>query len=277
MKKDIQNINEEPNDPLIGDPRMKGRRWQIDPYYDDNKTFNKIQKPIKKQKPMPDNKFKQIDEFDEYTDTEHNDWDVSYREFYEHLTEDVDSLVGGVGDVTAPSNVNTKELSIGVQVEMEHTNDEKIATEIAIDHLTEDPQYYSKLVAAGLAKEFSPSANSGLGDPNQSINDAPRIGNNSVSSNNIVGNIGHTPNGKVDGRRSEPVHDDTVEIDIIEPTYQELNEVRKKKKKSGAKPTNPKLWSRAKSMARSKFDVYPSAYANAFAAKWYKKKGGGWR
>ena len=277
MKKDIQNINEEPNDPLIGDPRMKGRRWQIDPYYDDHKTFSKIQKPIKKQKPMPDNKFKQIDEFDEYTDTEHNDWDVSYREFYEHLTEDVDSLVGGAGDVTAPSNVNTKELSIGVQVEMEHTNDEKIATEIAMDHLTEDPEYYSKLVAAGLAKEFSPSANSGLGDPNQSINDAPRIGNNSVSSNNIVGNIGHTPNGKVDGRRSEPVHDDTVEIDIIEPTYQELNEVRKKKKKSGAKPTNPKLWSRAKSMARSKFDVYPSAYANAWAAKWYKKKGGGWR
>ena len=277
MKKDIQNINEEPNDPLIGDPRMKGRRWQIDPYYDDHKTFSKIQKPIKKQKPMPDNKFKQIDEFDEYTDTEHNDWDVSYREFYEHLTEDVESLIGGAGDVTAPSNINTKELSIGVQVEMEHTNDEKIATEIAMDHLTEDPEYYSKLVAAGLAKEFSPSANSGLGDPNQSINDAPRIGNNSVSSNNIVGNIGHTPNGKVDGRRSEPVHDDTVEIDIIEPTYQELNEVRKKKKKRGAKPTNPKLWSRAKSMARSKFDVYPSAYANAWAAKWYKKKGGGWR
>jgi hypothetical protein len=146
-----------------------------------------------------------------------------------------------------------------------------------MDHLTEDPEYYSKLIAAGLAKEFLPSANSGLGDPNQSINDAPSIVNNSVSSNNIVGNIGHTPNGKVDGRRSEPVRDDTVEIDIIEPTYQELNEVRKKKKKSGAKPTNPKLWSRAKSMARSKFDVYPSAYANAWAAKWYKKKGGGWR
>ena len=276
MKKDIQNINEEPNDPLIGDPRMKGRRWQIDPYYDDHKAFSKIQKPIKKQKPMPDNKFKYINEFDKYTDTEHNDWDVSYREFYEHITE-VNSLTGGVGDTTAPKNINTKELSIGVQVEMEHTNDDKIATEIAMDHLTEDPEYYSKLIAAGLAKEFLPSANSGLGDPNQSINDVPRIGNNSVSSNNIVGNIGHTPNGKVDGRRSEPVHDDTVEIDIIEPTYQELNEVRKKKKKSGAKPTNPKLWSRAKSMARSKFDVYPSAYANAWAAKWYKKKGGGWR
>jgi hypothetical protein len=42
-------------------------------------------------------------------------------------------------------------------------------------------------------------------------------------------------------------------------------------------PTNPKLWSRAKALARSKFDVYPSAYANGWAAKWYKSKGGGWK
>lgn len=43
------------------------------------------------------------------------------------------------------------------------------------------------------------------------------------------------------------------------------------------KPTKPELWSRAKSLARQKFDVYPSAYANGWAAKWYKSKGGGWR
>jgi hypothetical protein len=30
-------------------------------------------------------------------------------------------------------------------------------------------------------------------------------------------------------------------------------------------------------MARSKFDVYPSAYANGWASKWYKSKGGGWK
>ena len=279
MKNDTQNINEEPNDPLIGDPRMKGRRWQIDPYYDDHKAFSKIQKPIKKQKPMPDNKFKRIDEFDKWIDTEHNDWDVSYREFYEDIiAEEVNALTGGVGDTTAPSNVNTKELAIGVQVEMEHTNDPKIATEIAMDHLTEDPEYYTKLVNAGLATEFKPSANSGLGDPTQSFNDKARVGNNSVNGGNMGGTIGKTSNGQVNGRRSDPIIDKTVEIDIIEPVYQELNEVRKKKKKKGgAKPTNPKLWSRAKSMARSKFDVYPSAYANAWAAKWYKKKGGGWR
>jgi hypothetical protein len=43
------------------------------------------------------------------------------------------------------------------------------------------------------------------------------------------------------------------------------------------KPNNPSLWSQAKSLARQKFDVYPSAYANGWAAKWYKGKGGSWR
>jgi hypothetical protein len=43
------------------------------------------------------------------------------------------------------------------------------------------------------------------------------------------------------------------------------------------KPTNSKLWSRAKSLAKSKFKVYPSAYANGWASKWYKEHGGGWR
>lgn len=42
------------------------------------------------------------------------------------------------------------------------------------------------------------------------------------------------------------------------------------------KPNNPALWSRAKSLAKQKFDVYPSAYANGWAAKWYKSKGGTW-
>ena len=42
-------------------------------------------------------------------------------------------------------------------------------------------------------------------------------------------------------------------------------------------PTNPKLWSSVLSQARSKFDVYPSAYANAWASKQYKSKGGGWK
>ena len=53
----------------------------------------------------------------------------------------------------------------------------------------------------------------------------------------------------------------------------------KKKKKSSGKniPNNPSLWSSCKAQAKAKFDVYPSAYANGWAAKQYKSKGGTWR
>jgi hypothetical protein len=42
-------------------------------------------------------------------------------------------------------------------------------------------------------------------------------------------------------------------------------------------PTDPDKWSKAKAAARAKFDVYPSAYANLWAAKKYKSMGGGWK
>jgi nicotinic acid mononucleotide adenylyltransferase len=38
-----------------------------------------------------------------------------------------------------------KEFQMGIKVEMEHTTDRKVAEEIAMDHLYEDPKYYSKL------------------------------------------------------------------------------------------------------------------------------------
>lgn len=42
-------------------------------------------------------------------------------------------------------------------------------------------------------------------------------------------------------------------------------------------PTDKSKWSYYKSQAKKKFEVYPSAYANAWAAKKYKAAGGGWR
>jgi predicted RNA binding protein YcfA (HicA-like mRNA interferase family) len=42
-------------------------------------------------------------------------------------------------------------------------------------------------------------------------------------------------------------------------------------------PTSPEKWAQAKAQAKSKFDVYPSAYANGWAAKKYKEMGGGWK
>ncbi len=42
----------------------------------------------------------------------------------------------------------------------------------------------------------------------------------------------------------------------------------------GAIPTNPKLYAVVKAAAKKKFDVYPSAYANAWLVREYKKRGG---
>jgi len=56
-----------------------------------------------------------------------------------------------------------KQLNKGIKVEMEHTNNREKAMEIAMDHLYEDPNYYTKLdkVEKGEFKEATGSASSG--------------------------------------------------------------------------------------------------------------------
>ena len=54
-------------------------------------------------------------------------------------------LVGGKGDELDEEDVDEDELMMGIEVEREHTKNKKIAKEIALDHLAEDPQYYTKL------------------------------------------------------------------------------------------------------------------------------------
>lgn len=53
---------------------------------------------------------------------------------------------GGKAERKKPAQFNPKQLRIGTKVEMEHTKDRCIAQRIAMDHLTEDPNYYKKLV-----------------------------------------------------------------------------------------------------------------------------------
>ncbi len=44
----------------------------------------------------------------------------------------------------------TKELAKGIETEKEHTDSEATAKEIAMDHLVEDPKYYTKIAKAKL-------------------------------------------------------------------------------------------------------------------------------
>lgn len=53
-------------------------------------------------------------------------------------------------------NTIAQEFAIGIQVEKEHTHDDRLAAKIANDHLSADPLYYSKLMSAGLVDEPEP-------------------------------------------------------------------------------------------------------------------------
>jgi hypothetical protein len=56
---------------------------------------------------------------------------MSLEDIANHHKVDIDELMG--------------EFQMGVKVEMEHTTDREVAREIAMDHLYEDPKYYTKL------------------------------------------------------------------------------------------------------------------------------------
>jgi phosphoribosylaminoimidazole carboxylase (NCAIR synthetase) len=66
-----------------------------------------------------------------------------------------DDIKGGLADNMSVTDIAdkhdvpvkdiTKELNIGIKVEMEHVDDEKLSKEIALDHLFEIPDYYSRL------------------------------------------------------------------------------------------------------------------------------------
>jgi len=48
----------------------------------------------------------------------------------------------------------------------------------------------------------------------------------------------------------------------------------KSKSKKSPEPKNKTLYARVKAEAKRKFDTYPSAYANAWLVREYKKRGG---
>jgi hypothetical protein len=70
-------------------------------------------------------------------------------------TRNEDVFPGGMADKYSLDDLAKKhgvgvdeiksQIAKGVKVEMEHTNDKKVAFEIAKDHVFEDPKYYDKL------------------------------------------------------------------------------------------------------------------------------------
>jgi hypothetical protein len=76
---------------------------------------------------------------------------------------------------------------------------------------------------------------------------------------------------------SSPAQQAAIDINMkkkgVEPKNESYGEIDESKNC----PTDPAKWAASKAKAKAKYDVYPSAYSNGFAAKDYKAKGGGWK
>lgn len=81
----------------------------------------------------------------------------------EHGLLGKDEIPGGKGDDAIPQEFDKDQVLMGIRHEMEHTNDKDKALEIALDHLTEDPKYYTKL--QGLEKALAPPKRPGEVSP----------------------------------------------------------------------------------------------------------------
>jgi hypothetical protein len=64
-----------------------------------------------------------------------------------NIQERKDLLKGGLADKSKPSDFDPKQLAMGIEVEREHSSNPKIAREVAMDHLKEIPDYYTRLKA----------------------------------------------------------------------------------------------------------------------------------
>jgi hypothetical protein len=71
---------------------------------------------------------------------------TAFRSLQEsHSESKKNQLKGGKGDKLTADDVNYYEFTKGWKHELEHTDDIDKAKEIAIDHLAEDPNYYTRL------------------------------------------------------------------------------------------------------------------------------------
>ena len=186
-----------------------------------------------------------------------------------------------------------KQLSMGKKVEKEHTNNANIAKMIALQHLGELPDYYSRLKKIEMKEDlrnwFNPKHPDGgwkrINSKGEAIGPCarkpgepkPKCMSNKKRSQlskkeraaAVAAKRKHDSVADRKGKGGKPINVSNFGKGRISEAVENLFEKNK--------PTNPALWARAKAAARSKFDVYPSAYANGWAAKWYKGKGGGWK
>ena len=88
-------------------------------------------------------------------------WDqLPYFDVDKNSFEDIDDepLTEGKGKELHPNQIHPQELRMGIKVELEHTDVLDKAKKIALDHLAENPFYYTALKLAGVESPSAPKA-----------------------------------------------------------------------------------------------------------------------
>lgn len=191
---------------------------------------------------------------------------------------------------TSPEKIE-KQLKLGIKVEREHTTDKREAEVIALQHLAERPDYYTKLAKVEKApiKEETKSGDNGLGDwiRKSSARD-PKTGKRVPGWVQLGGPFAGAPCARQPGQKSTPKCGSSKMARNLSDKEEERAFKRKNRKdpnqpeKSGAaKPTYVKTEhfvvreekkEKAKKDAcyhkvKSRYDVWPSAYASLSLSK----------
>jgi len=77
-------------------------------------------------------------------------------------------LEGGKGDDKSPADFDLKQIKLGIEVEKEHTDDPFDALEIVLDHLTEDPEYYTVKDDPEASAQFNAASDASGDEPHSS-------------------------------------------------------------------------------------------------------------
>jgi hypothetical protein len=190
-----------------------------------------------------------------------------------------------------------KQLKKGIKVEMEHTSDKGEAEIIALQHLEERPDYYTKLkkVEQGTIKEETKSGDNGLGDwIRKSSAIDPKTGKKVPGWVQLGGPFAGAPCARQPGQKSTPKCGSSKMAANLSDKEEEKAFNRKNRKdpnqpeKSGAtKPTYVKTEEllvkeeKGKKDAcyrkvKSRYRVWPSAYASLSLSKCRKVGADNW-
>jgi len=111
----------------------------------------KNQMPKKKKKPQSVVKISEDNEEQDFSDIGKGigSGGIAEEDKTEKLEKDKeeagDVIAGGKADGKSPEKFDQEQIKMGLKVEMEHTDDPMVAIEITMDHLTEFPDYYTRL------------------------------------------------------------------------------------------------------------------------------------